>query len=255
MIRSKLGLKVLGLCTLALGLMAFASSGVAQAEAGSRWCYINPTTLVLQCFNSLLRPTLQYKLETSLSLLFTTAGGTKVAFTCTAVEMVGEPAFEEEGSISEGKAKYTGCKTTLNGGESKNCQPKTKGTALGTIVTNALRGLIKLHLLTPGGAVDPVILDTPTVVNGKGETVLATLELGELCSIGEIVEIVGDITWIDCQNELAVHKVEHLIEEFPSLRGLRALGQPATIDGSYLMRLVGAHAGYRWAGLPSPTKP
>lgn len=252
---SKLGLRALGLSTLVLGLMAFASSGVAQAEAGSRWCYINPTTLVLQCFNSLLRPSFQIKNETNLSLLFTTAGGTKVAFTCTTAEMVGEPLLEEEGSTSEAKAKYTGCKTFLNGVESKACQPKTNKGPLGTIETTPLRALIKLHLLTPGGIADTVILDTPTVQNGKGETLLATLEIGEECAIGEKVEITGDVTWKDCQNEMGVHKVEHLLEEFPQLRGLRALGKEVVVDGSFLMRLTGAHAGYRWAPLPSPNLP
>jgi hypothetical protein len=252
---SKLGLRALGLSTLVLGLMAFVSSGVAQAEAGSRWCYINPTTQVLQCFNSLLRPSFRIKNETSISLLFTTAGGTKVAFTCTAAETVGEPLLEEEGSTSEAKAKYTGCKTFLNGVESKACQPKTNKGPLGTIETTLLRILIKLHLLTPGGIADGVLLDTPTVQNGKGETLLATLEMGEECAIGENVEITGDITWKDCQNELGVHKAEHLLEEFPQLRGLRAMGRPVVVDGSFLMRLTGAHAGYQWAPLPSPNLP
>jgi hypothetical protein len=259
MIRSRLGLKALVLSGLVLGLMAFAGSSVAQAETGAKWCWINTGTKVLECATASLEPIVQSKTDPEskekLSLLFTTAGGTKVEINCTALELAGSPKLTLNGGLTEGKAKFTGCKTFLNGAESKNCEPKTTGTAKGTVETKTAKGLITLHLLTAGGAVDTTVLITPTTKNGKGETSAALLEMGELCAIGELVEITGDLTIVECKGEFAVHKVEHLIAEASFLRGLKALGQPAQVDGSVMAFLTGAHAGYAFAGLPSTTKP
>ncbi len=259
MIRSRLGLKALVLSGLVLGLMAFAGGSMAQAETGAQWCWINTGTKVLECSKVGLEPVVQSKTDPEskekLSLLFSTAGGTKVEINCTNLELAGSPKLTLNGGLTEGKAKFTGCKTFLNGAESKNCEPKTTGTAKGTVETKAATGLIKLHLLTVGGAVDSTVLLTPTGKNGKGETQAAILEMGELCAIGETVEVTGDLTLVDCKNAFSSHLVEHLVAEASFLKGLKALGQPASVDGSVMTFLTLGHVGYAFAGLPSPTKP
>ncbi len=256
MAQSRLALRTFWLCVLTSGLMAIVMSSAAQAESGAHWTYINPSNGELEFFNVALKPLWGTKLDTStLSFLFTTAGGTKVAITCTSIGVVGSPVLEENGSSSQAQTKYAGCKTFLNGAESKNCEPHSTGAAKGEIITKLYLLLIKLHLLTVGGAVDTTILLTPETKNAKGETSAIAIEIGELCAIGEFLEVTGDQTLIDCQNEFSAHKVEHLFEEFTKLQGLKILGQPAVTDGSHFFFLLGLHKGYKWAGLPSPTKP
>jgi hypothetical protein len=63
MIRSRLGLKTLVLSALVLGLMAFVASGVAQATAGAKWTYINPSTGKLETFTKALLPLIGTALE------------------------------------------------------------------------------------------------------------------------------------------------------------------------------------------------
>lgn len=251
MVQPKLGFKALSLCALVIGIMAFVTSGIAQAEAGASWTYIDPSTGELKTFTKTLLPLGNAKLDSSTgSLLFTTGGGTKVAFVCTAGALVGEGGVKllETGSTSEAQVKFTGCKTTLNGVESKPCEPHT-GASKGEVITKKGVGLIKLHKLADGKN-DAVVLITPTEKNAKGEPRGAIIELGELCAIGESVEVTGDLTVSDSQNEFSVHKVEHLAEEFPALRGLKALGQPAVVDGTALVFLEGVHKGLKIAALP-----
>jgi hypothetical protein len=244
--RLNLRFKVFGLCAV-LGLMAFAAA-TAHAEKGAKWTLLNSKGELSSVTTALL-PTGSGTLESSTgSLLFTTGGGTKVAFTCSTGALVGSVKLLEEGSTSEGQIKFTSCKTFLNGSESKPCEPHT-GATNGEVITRKGTGLIKLHLLA-GGAVDSYVLVSPTVGN-----IGAVIELGEECSIGEAVTVEGAISLIDCQNEFAVHKVSHLAEEFPALRGLKALGQPATVDGSALVFLGGAHEGLKVAALASSMKP
>lgn len=250
MIRSRLGLKVLSLSALVLGLMAISTAGVAQAETGASWTYINPATKVLETFKGTLKPVAVASLEekTTGSLEFKTAGGTEVAFTCTAFALEGSPALLENGGVSEGQATFTGCETFLNGKVSAACVPKTNKGALKTIQTNKAVGLLELHKLATSS--DDVTLLTPTVKNAKGETLATTIELGEECSIGTKVEVTGSLVIYDCPpSTILEHKVTHLIEEFPALRLLKALGQPSKVLGSALVSLTGAHKGFEWAGL------
>lgn len=250
MIRSRIGAKALVLCGLVVGLMAFATGGVAQAETGAKWTYINPTTQELKSFDSNLLPLIEGKIEgASASLDFTTKGGTNVSFTCTAFSLTGSPVLLANGSISEGSATFTGCETFLNGVLSKNCLPKTSGAALDEIKTNKAIGLLQLHTLVADGKKHHVVTLLPVTKNAKGEELAATLELGATCAIGESVEITGSLVVWDCKNEGLTHLVEHLIEEFPALKLLKALGQPAKILGSAFAFLGGAHKGIKWAGL------
>jgi hypothetical protein len=252
MVRSRLGLKVLGLCALALGLMAFASSA-AQAEVGAHWNIIKANGELLKIeLGSTLLPKLEIKeIESNTAeLLFTTKGGTKVAILCTAAHFdeAGGGLLIAHGGLSLGRILFLGCITKLNGTLSSACKPKTTGKALGEILTEKGTGLIVLN-----GTEENVKI-TPD--SGK---LFAKLEMGLECSIGEIVNVetkeAGQGLWIkDCGGNASFleEKVEHLIEE-SGTKGLIALGQPATIDGSAWVRLdVGTeHKGLKWGGTPA----
>jgi hypothetical protein len=254
MVRSRLGLKALVLSGLVLGLMAFATSA-AQAEviknakgeitAEANWM-VKGTNVT-----KVLLPEVQVKeLEgKTASLLFTTGGGTKVEILCTSAVLAENVKLTLTGSLSLGKATFHNCLTKLNGSLSKPCEPFTgEGASLKKGLVESLKatGLIILH-------------------NGEGlvkltpddGSVFAHLKLGEECSIGEEVLVTGALTVKDCvvveakcTNKLTTESVTHLIVEGP-LSSLLALGQPATIDGSAIVELVGAHSTMSWSGLPA----
>jgi hypothetical protein len=241
---SKIGIKALISSGIILGLMAFAWSGVAQAEPTAHWGYINPTTLELEFFSKTLKakPLIELEKKTA-NLLFVTGGGTKVTQLCTEAEFDEGDELSAEGSISLGRIKFKECVTFLNGVLSKPCEPHT-GAEKGVILTQKFSGLIKLHELT-GGVKDQTVLLMPD----EGE-LLATWELGEECSIGESVPVTGELViWNTAGNtSFKEHKVAHLIEEFPGLHLLKALGQSATISGSANVTLRGEHTNFKWAG-------
>jgi hypothetical protein len=246
MIRSKLGLKALGLCALVLGLTAFASS-VAQAEPGASWGYKKTEKGTLEKFSTSLEAGLAIEIENkTASLLFTTGGGTKVEILCTGAEFDEGGTLSADGSILLGRLKFTGCLTKLNGVTSGPCKPSDKVGGSGAILTEKIDGLIVLH----NG--QPVVLILRSAADDPGKTgILVSMELGEECSIGEKVPVTGHLVLWDCKGKTSfeTHAVSHLIEEFPSLHLLIALGKPALHDGSANVRLTGAHTGYFWAGL------
>lgn len=248
MIRSRLGLRALMLSGLVLGLMAFAYSGVAQAEPGACWGYINPSTGELKCFSTSLEPTLNFALENNTgSLLFKTKGGTSVTILCTTAEFAEGGQLSANGSILLGRALFKNCVTLLNGVLSTKCKPSSPGkpAASGELLTRKGDALLVLHKLA-SGELDPLVLILPD----EG-TILQVIELGETCAIGETVKVEGHWDIWDCKGRASfeTHAVTHLLEE-STLHLLTALGQPATISGSFNVSLGGAHAGYLWAGLP-----
>ena len=229
MIRSRLGLKALLLSGLVLGLMAFSASA---AQALPVWM-VNGADLN----NNTLLPEVGGELETTSTLLFTTKGGTAVAISCTAATVT-EAKLKEAGKTTESRVKFSGCSTKLNGTLSSKCEPFT-GASKGVIETN--KGLI-LIVLDAGVAAALVEPET-------GET-LVTIALGETCAIGESVPVTGELFLKDCQNEFATEKVIHLVEQLLS-ETLKALGQPANLDGSAFIFLKGAHLNAPWSGLPA----
>jgi hypothetical protein len=262
MIRSRLGLKVLGLCALALGLMAFVASA-AQAEELAHWNIINAKSELVQVneTNKLFAQLEINKIENeTATLLFTTAGGTKVGILCKTAKFDEGGLLQAHGGISLGRILFEGCVVLLNEKLSPGCQAHTTGQANGKILTEKGKGLIVLDVV--GGVTEDYTKIVPDPVEGKESLTFAKIEMGEECSIGELVEVKakadGEGLWIkDCAAEGKTSKErfleeskEHLIEE--SLHGLVALGQPATIDGSALVRLAitGEHNGLKWGGTP-----
>ena len=253
MVRSR----VLWLCALALGLMAFAASA-AQAETGAHWNVVEASGKLVQIpgTNDLLPQAEIKEIENSTAeLLFTTAGGTKVAILCTSAKFDEGGLLQANGGLSAGKILFTGCLTKLNGVTSAACVPKGGGAPATQILTLKGKGLIVLDKLA-SGEVDDFVKITPE--SGK---LFSKIELGEECAIGEFVNVeakaAGEGLWIkdegatskESNESFLTEKPEHLIVE--ALQGLIALGQPATIDGKALVRLNGAHLNLKWGGTPA----
>jgi len=272
-VKSRLGLKVLGLSALVLGLMAFASSA-AQAEVNAKWAILkaNGELITISPVDGLkgrgdeLLPEVNIKEIEVLAgtgvkeaILLTKVAGVETAILCTAAELkdaagTGRPKLLLEGTIL-GKVTFTGCITKLKGVTSAPCKPHAPAASPeGTITTELAKGLIVLHELV-GGVKHTVFLIKPD----SGET-FVTLTLGKAgveneCVIGEKLPISGKLTLEDCNNKFQVEEVEHLIKEFAALTDLWVLNKTAehkaTIDGSAWAKLVGAgHEGLKWAGLP-----
>jgi hypothetical protein len=245
-VRSRLGLKVLGLCALALGLMAFVASA-AQAEMNARWKVAGSEITGANFAHPVIR---EIEGKTG-SLLFTTKGGTKVTILCTTAEIDEGFLLIKEGGVALGRILFKGCVTLLNGLLSSACKPKGGGAPIGEILSEKGKGLIVLDEVA--GVDEDYVKITPD----EG-TLFSKLELGKECSIGEVVKVetkaAGEGFWLrDCptgtktsKEQFLTEAVIHLIEE--SLHGLIALGQPATIDGSANVQLNGGATS--WSGKP-----
>jgi hypothetical protein len=234
MARSRLGLEVLGLFALLLGVLGFAAMS-AKAEVGAKWQIENKLGSFIDA--SVLSASLTTNgFEGGIGQLLTTILGTAVSFKCTAVALAGVKLEGEGRTTNGGKGQFTGCSTKLGGVETPECQPRTAGSALGTIETNATKGLIVLH---KG--------ETLVRVEPKSGTTLVTIETGEECPIGENVPISGTLTLVDSLFGLST--VTHFVTQ-GALTSLTALGKFASTDGTVLIKLSGEHAGRPWRGLP-----
>ncbi len=242
MIRSRLGFKAFGLCVLVLGLMAFVT-GVARAETGAKW-------LVSGADVGSLAPQLTIsEIEAkSTSLSFTTAGNTNVLILCTGAAIVEGGKLIAGGGISLGRVNFTGCKVLLNHVLATKCEAHSPGKPNGEILTERGKGLITLDVG------NDLVLITPEDASGATTKLLAVIELGEFCAIGEEIKVechnLGDGFWIadGGGNAGALNRnvSSHLIIQ--GLSTLLALGQPANILGSAVIGLSGVHAGLSWSG-------
>ena len=264
MVRSRLGLKALGLCALVLGLMA-CMAGSAQAEPNAFWSIKNlAQTELFKIPNGPggvvnLQPLLEIKeLENKTGTLeFKTLGGTLVKILCTTAKFDEGGNLLAEGSISLGRVQFEGCTVELNNKPAPACEIHSTGKPVGTILTEKAIGLIVLDKLA-SGEVDDLVKFIPDPVEGKESKVIAKFELGPECSIGELVKVEtakkpaeGGAFWVkDClgNSSFLEEKVEHLAVE--GLEGLLALGQPAKIEGSAWVKLGPGHVGQKWGGTP-----
>jgi hypothetical protein len=255
MARSRLGLKVVGACALVLGLMALVASG-AQAEVGAHWNVKNLVeTQLFQIPNGPggvvnLQPQLEIKeiANKTGTLEFTTKSGTLVKILCTEAKFDEGGLLQASGGISLGRMLYHGCLTFLNEKDAPSCLPKTAGQPFDLILTLKFKGLIVLDVV--GGVTEDYVKFVPD--EGKA---FAHIELGEECAIGTLILVeaksAGEGFWVKdsvSNTSFLEEKVEHLVEE--SLHGIIALGQPAVIEGSALVKLGPGHAGQKWGGTP-----
>jgi hypothetical protein len=240
MVRSKLGLKILGLCAVLVGMFAFSSA--AQAEVGAFWL-VNGVKI-----SEALLPTVEAETDVA-GVLLTELGGKQIHLKCPTINLVGAHLVEPLGKIL-GKIDFKGCtfsslKTV--GGElvlQKACEPKNEGVA-GLITTNSITGLIKLHK-TAGGVVEQALEAVPTEAGGQ----FANIVLGPECAFGENLKIGGVFFLKDCLKQFLTDVVKHLVEELKELTKLNVNGgaTKATIDGSAWAFLGGVHKGLSWAG-------
>jgi len=240
--RSKLGLKALGLCALVMGVMAIGTSGVAQAEVGACWGYINPANQELKCFGAGLEPGVKFEFENKTGTLLIENLNFEVL--CTGGELIEGGKLTSNGSITLGRVKFVGCiglSRTPTLTKLAACTPKDPVGGTGTIITEKATGLIKLHEGEPTVVLTP---DTP-------ET-LAKIHMSEECSVGEELIVKGQLVIHDCENKVGfeTHKLVHLSEEFTKLQLMKVGVNKATIDGSANFSLTSPHNELKWAGKP-----
>ena len=228
---------MLGLCALVFALIGIASGG-AQA-ASPEWLVLEGTKVTEGTGGQLTLAK-----ETN-AILHSKISGVSVLFECPTIEAV-EARLGAAGTIAEGKIKYSGCVTKLNGVESKPCEPVNAGTEKGVIVTKPGHAVFVLHEFITKDELTKVLPDI-------GNT-LAVIEMSKECSIGAKVPVIGELFLKDCENKFLEHLERHLVEEGPLTR-LFVISETeehkASLLGSAwakvlfngLFRFYGAHAG------------
>jgi len=225
-------MKLLGLCTLALAVMAI-SAGAAQAEKGAFWL-VNGAKI-----SESLLPTLTGSQEGTGKLL-AKLGANEFHITCTGFNPIGAHLVEPNGSLL-GQIEFTGCKFfQLNSGltvatELPACEPVG-----GKVTTVEGKGLIVLN-----AGVQAVLLEP------KVGTTFATVVSSAECAFGKEIKVGGKFAASDCENAFLTDKVKHLIVEYAPLTKLFINGNEANvakIDGSAIAELSGTHKGLTFAG-------
>jgi hypothetical protein len=197
-LQMKFKVKFLSLCALIVASMAIMAS---SAQAG--W-------LVLESLNGNIIEAGQLSSEKDLGLqvLHSKIAGVAVLFECTAMSLI-NANVASGGKIAEGaQVKFSGCTTKLNGTVSAACEP-AGGKEKGVILTNKGHAVVVLHELA-----DKTKDNLLQILPDTGET-FATIEMGEECSIGEKVPVIGKAFLKDCQNDLPTHLERHLLEPGP----------------------------------------
>jgi len=252
--RTRLGLKVLGLSALVIGVMVIGTAGVAQAETGACWGYrVNPES-ALNCFTTSLEAKLKVVPEAGGATLL--VGSKNIEVTCTTAAFVNGGTLSANGSILLGQVLFGGCisrtKTTL--AALGVCKPNDPVDGLGTIITEKGTGLIVLH------SGQPVVELTPDVITPLD--ILAKIFLGKECSVGEELIVEGRLVLQDMptvapepvksgKERFETHMLTHLIREFPGLQKMTVGAVLATIDGTANVTLESPHNTLEWAGKPA----
>ncbi len=244
MIRSRLALEAVGLCVLVLGLMGFAAS--AQAETGAKWRVggvdvgsLEPK-LAVSSFDS-----------KTLGLLYVTKSGVDVLIKCETLGISEGGALIANGGISLGRVSFGLCSVFLNGVAATKCEAHSPGRPNGSILSERGKGLIVLD--KEAESTSELVKLTPE--NEKGETskLLAVVEFGEFCSVGETIKVeakeLGEGLWLGGGTGFATEGTSHLILE--GLSNMRVLGQTANFVGSVFLELNGVHKGLKWSGVPA----
>jgi hypothetical protein len=247
MIRSRLGLKALGMCALVLGLMAV-WAGAAQAEnPGGSWTYKNAAGELKTFEGALAEPEIGGEVDVVGILHAKALEGTEVLYECKKFTVAAGSKLKANGVVL-GKLIFHECDTFLNGVLSTPCKPKSGGSE-GLIETNLIKAQMLLHKLA-GGTIDKILIAEGETAAG-GAANFGFIESTASCSLGIKVPVGGKFA-IEPSNP-TTHEVKHLIKEFPALTHLWILSDTAehasTILGSGWAFLAGAHKGLSFAGL------
>jgi hypothetical protein len=234
-------LKLLALCAVVVGMMAFAASE-AHAETDAKWLILDPYYGLLDDGHFLAW--VEGELENDFASLLTEVLGIEVEILCTASELIGMHLGWKGSLTSGGTAYSTGCSVDLDGSASSACEPHSVGDPVGTIESNEGKGLLTLVLSGVAG----------TVVVAREGTTLANVNMGSECPIGENLPIRGTLVIED--PGLTTHSVVHLINENTTHSHLWVLNDTvehaAKIDGSAEVLLTDLlNGGHAWAGDPA----
>jgi hypothetical protein len=224
--RSKFGLKTLGLFALLVAMMAISASG-AQA-ATPEWMKNGADIGVAE-------PEITASLENNDATLLTTINGLSIDILCTAGNFVGAK-LKAGGTTNSTTVKFTGCKIyKLEGGVKTElaCHVHSNLQPEGTIETKIGHGQLELHT---GGV--PITLVIPNV-----GTEFARI-LTEKCVLPELIPVIGKLALKDCENKAETEQAIHLVEEFEPLSELFVINTTemehlAHLDGSANVSLVG----------------
>ncbi len=186
--------------------------------------------------------------------LTTKIGGNEVKFICKKAALK-SLSLEKKGGISQGTIRYEECTTAINGTTQKSCEP-ILGAEHGVVVSEEIKGALSKHSTGEG-----VTLMEPLVkqkIEGKEVPVFGHVLMGEECSIGEDVPIIGPkLALVDAQGmgttggtEGLLHEqATHKVKEGP-LTEIWAISETAehkaTISGELE---VGLASSEKWSGL------
>ncbi len=228
---------VLGLCLLALGMFGAGSAQAATWMVGGT----NLTSGTKVITGEIMAPS---------ATLTTKIGGNEVKFTCIKGTLK-EVEIEKEGKIKEGGSeRFTECTTAINGTTQKACEPNNNGTEKGVIVSNKVKGRLTEH--STGEAVVLLESTVKEKIEGKEVPVFGHVKMGEECSIGEDIPIIGSkIGVVDAKGmgepapgtkEGALHEqTEHEIQAGP-LTEIWAISETAehtaAITGRWKIRIT-----------------
>jgi hypothetical protein len=251
----------IGLCALVISLMAMLA-GSAQAETGAKWTVSGTEAGSLKA-EVQLKELLKIKTEEAeaTAILLTKIAGAKVWFlTHKTPELIGVK-LEGEGKLTTGgKVKFTGVTTDLNEKASAVCTPL--GTAgndatLGTLTSKEAKGELVLHEFK--NEKSEIFKEGVTQIKPVTGNVLATFFFGEECSLPAEVPIITKkesgkgLVLKEPKCTLGTEEVTHEISE-NSLTELWTISETeehkATVDGTAVVNLVGAHLGLKWKGTP-----
>jgi hypothetical protein len=186
-----------------------------------------------------LSPAVQVKTVESSFVIHSEVSSIKVEITCTGASLE-KTTLQPEGLVSgESKVKLTGCTTKLNGIKQLSCEPRV-GAENGVIVSNELKTSLAL-------SENRWIVQ---VVPKTGET-LGTITTSEECLAGKEIAVLGKFTLKDL--ELEKEEEGHLFVEGPSTELWlisKTEEHKATVSGSAIFSLTGAHTGLAWGAEP-----
>jgi hypothetical protein len=189
--------------------------------------------------NSTLKPKLKAATENEEVSLLTSILGISTKILCKTLEVTNTLGIER--AISEGKAKFTGCATYLEGSGTPSgpCLPKTTGVN-DVIESNTLVGSLVLV-----GGIGEVLVKAKE--EGKS---LVVVESSVECPVGQKINVTGELFLKDGEGKITSELVTHLVQADNSAGTLKASGQTATIDGSANISLAAPHEGLKWSGIP-----
>jgi hypothetical protein len=233
MLRSRLGL--LGLCALAVGLMALEASSAQAAN----WLILNSKGEVKT--GTELPAELGGEVDGIVIILDTHSVKIHVKASCSKFSILGAK-LEAGGALTKGaKIKLEGCKVFNAATETElpECHVKTTGQAFGTVESNKSKG----QLQTNG----EIKLEPETGIT------FATLEFEAGCVLPSPTALSGTLFFEDCEGKAATHLVKHLFKQGAGtslfVGADTAEHLETSLVGSLWIFLVGTHAGLSWGAV------